>query len=89
MYRRGSGDANGGRGRRREAPPTEIWVRVSGFRKGKVAGPRVKPGATKLGWRSVIDAEHDTFRAEIEGTLYYGMEKDTRIDFKAYLNADP
>lgn len=38
---------------------------------------------------NVIDPEHDSFRAEIEGTLYCGTEKDMRIDFKAYLNADP
>jgi len=38
---------------------------------------------------NVIDPEHDTFRAEFEGTLYCGTEKDQRIDFKAYLNADP
>ena len=37
---------------------------------------------------NVIDPEHDTFRAEIEGTLYCGTEKDARIDFKAYLDAD-
>jgi len=37
---------------------------------------------------NVIDPEHDTFRAEIEGTLYCGTEKDQRIDFKAYLDAD-
>ena len=37
---------------------------------------------------NVIDPEHDTFRAEFEGTLFCGTEKDARIDFKAYLNAD-
>lgn len=36
----------------------------------------------------IFDEEKDTFRAEIRGTLQCGPEKDQRIEFTAYLNAD-
>jgi hypothetical protein len=36
----------------------------------------------------VFDEASDTFRAQIEGTLYCGPERNQRIDFTAHLNAD-
>lgn len=36
----------------------------------------------------IFDEARDTFRAEIQGTMYCGSNKDQRIDFTAYLNAD-
>ncbi|NEZ04290.1 hypothetical protein G4Y73_09050 [Wenzhouxiangella sp. XN201] len=36
----------------------------------------------------IFDEEKDTFRAEIQGTMYCGPEKDQRIEFTAYLDAD-
>jgi hypothetical protein len=36
----------------------------------------------------IFDENKDTFQAEIRGTLHCGPEKDQRIEFTAYLNAD-
>lgn len=36
----------------------------------------------------IFDEEKDTFRAQIQGTLHCGPEKDQRIEFTAYLDAD-
>ena len=36
----------------------------------------------------IFDEEKDTFRAQIQGILHCGPEKDQRIEFTAYLDAD-
>lgn len=37
---------------------------------------------------TIQDAEKDTFRAEIRGTMHCGEEKDKRIEFTAFIDAD-
>lgn len=37
----------------------------------------------------ILDPEKDTFRAEIEGTLHCGPDKDKKIQYTAILNNDP